>query len=183
LKTLKTLQTLSKVGKVLSTIVFVLCIVGCAGCIIGIVCLAAFPNVPESFKLGDITIKGLVEKEAEISIMTVYAAMAAGIVACAGEAVLAKFAQRYFKNELAAGTPFTFKGAKELIRLGVLSICIPIGSFIVAAIVFAVFKAIANDVSDVEMHGSFSLGLGIMLIIAGLLCRHGAEVSEKGKEE
>ena len=181
-KTLKTLQTLSKVGKILSTIVFVLCIVGGVGCIIGILLLASVPNLLDGFKIGAVTIKGMIEKESGVSLMTCYAAMATGVVMCAGEAVLAKFAQRYFKNELDAGTPFTFDGAKELIRLGILTICIPIGTMIVAAIVYAIFKAISKDVSDLDLHGSVSLGLGIMMLIAGLLCRHGAEVSEKPEE-
>ena len=42
------------------------------------------------------------------------------LIVCAGQAVLAKFAETYFKNKLQAGTPFTFGGAKELLRLGVM---------------------------------------------------------------
>ena len=41
---------------------------------------------------------------------------------CAGEAVLAKFAEHYFKRELTDGTPFNLGGAKELMRLGILTI-------------------------------------------------------------
>ena len=33
----------------------------------------------------------------------------------------------YFKNELADGNPFTLRGAKELMRLGILTIAIPLG--------------------------------------------------------
>ena len=73
MKTLKTLQSLSKLGKVLSTIVFILSIVGAAMCAIGIPCLALIPE--EGFRLGDMTIKGLVEK-GELSVSTCYATMA-----------------------------------------------------------------------------------------------------------
>ena len=179
MKTLKTLQSLSKLGKVLSTIVFILCIVGAAMCAVGIPCLALIPE--EGFRLGDMTIKGLVEK-GELSVSTCYATMACGIILCAGEAVLAKFAQRYFTNELKAGTPFTFDGAKELMRLGILAICIPIGTSIVAGICYGIFKLVMPDVGDVEMHSGVSVGLGIMMIVASLLCRLGAENAEKQKQ-
>ena len=38
---------------------------------------------------------------------TMYAAMAVGCILSSGEAVLAKIAGNYFRNELKAGTPFT----------------------------------------------------------------------------
>ena len=176
MKTLKTLQTLSKIGRVLSTIVFVFCIVGAIGCAIGIVGLAFIPE--EGFKLGDMTIKGLVEK-GELSVSTCYAAMAMGIIACVCEAVLAKFAERYFKNGLAAGTPFTFDGAKELMRLGVLAICIPVGASILCGICYGIFTIAMKDVGEIVAHGGGSIGLGVMMIVGSLLCKHGAEVSEK----
>ena len=183
MKTLKILQTLSKIGKIVSKVVFILCIVGGAGCIVGIISLALIPVGFEGIRIGGMTIHGLIEKETGASLMSCFAAMSAGVVFCSGEAVLAKFAERYFANELEAETPFTFDGAKELIRLGVLTICIPIAAGIIAGIVYAIFKAVSNDVSDFDMHGSLSLGLGIMMLIAGLLCRHGAEISEQGKAE
>ena len=178
-KTLTILQTLSKIGKILSTIVFVFCIVGGALCIAGILGLAI---IPEGVKIGGVTIRGLIENNSGYSIGTIYALMSSGIIFCAGEAVLAKFAQRYFENELKAGTPFTFDGAKELIRLGVLAICIPAGTAILASIVYGVFKLLAKDVAAFDLHDSVSIGMGLMMIIGGLLCRHGAEVSAHTEE-
>lgn len=55
------------------------------------------------------------------------AALAAWLIVCAGEGILAWFAQRYFAAELADGTPFTEGGAKALNRLGILTICLPPG--------------------------------------------------------
>ena len=57
------------------------------------------------------------------------------MVVCAGEAVLAKFAEVYFQNELQAETPFTLAGAKELLRLGILTITIPTGCAVAESIV------------------------------------------------
>ena len=36
----------------------------------------------------------------------------------------------------------------------------------------------APDVAEMELDGTLSVGLGIMMIVAGLLCRHGAELSQ-----
>ena len=181
MKSLKALQTLAKIGKILSTITFVLSIVVGAFCIAGIFSLLVFPA--DGFKLFGATIRGLMEKEADVSTATMYATMSCGIILCAGEAVLAKFAERYFKNELKAGTPFTFDGAKELMRLGILAICIPIGTAILSGIVYGIFKLAATDVANPDIHSGASVGIGVMMIVGSLLCGHGAEISEKPEEQ
>ena len=174
MKTLNTIQTISKVGKILSRIVFICCLVGGIGCIAGIIGLAL---IPDGFKLGGVTIHSIIESSAEVTAGTCYAAMAVGLVLCAGEAVLSRFAVNYFKNELAAGTPFTLAGAKEMIRLGILAICIPAGTSIVAAIVYAVMRQIFGNVAELDLGNYVSIGLGIMFIVTGLICRYGAEVT------
>lgn len=175
-KTLNTIQTLSKIGKILCKIIFIFCLIGFIGCIVGIIGLALIPN---GLNIGGTTIHGIVEKSPEISLSTCYTAMAAGVVLCAGEAVLCKIAEHYFKNELEAGTPFTFEGAKELIRLGIFTICIPIATSIISGIVCAVMTAVFGKVYDFEFGKFISIGLGIMFIISGLLCRYGAEIQAK----
>lgn len=174
MKTLKTIQTLSKIGKILSKIIFILCIIGAAGCLVGIVSLAC---IPEGIKIGGMTIHGLIEQSAEFSMGTLYTVMATGIIFCAGEAVLCKFAESYFKHELAAGTPFTFEGAKEMIRLGILTVCIPIATAIAGAILYGIMSVAFFDVGDVNFDNSLSIGLGVMFIITGLICRCGAEIT------
>lgn len=176
-KTLKTIQTLSKIAKVLCTIVFIFSLIGAIGCAVGIISLAV---IPDGFKFGGTTIHGIIDKSSITSIGTVYAAMGMCVVLCAGECVLCKFAKRYFVNELEAGTPFTFEGAKELIRLGILTICIPLGTTILAAIVYGIINVIyLGNIGEVNLNNFGSVSLGVMFIIAGLLCRHGAEISEK----
>ena len=125
------------------------------------------------------TVHNWIEESAEVSINACYAAMAVGIILCSGEAVLCKIAEAYFRNELAAGTPFTFEGAKEMIRLGIYAICIPAGSGVIASIVYAILKAVLKDVGTLDLDLFGSVGIGIMFILAGLLCRLGAEVREE----
>lgn len=176
MNTLKVLQTLAKIGRILSTVTFIISIVCGALCVAGIIGLAI---IPDGIKIGGVTIQGLISKEANVSMATCYAAMTEGIILCAGEAVTAKFAERYFKNELAVGTPFTFEGAKELMRLGILAICISVGTSILAAIVHGIFHAAAEGVAAFDLDNSASVILGVMMVVGSFLCKHGAEVSEK----
>ena len=113
MKTLKTIQVLAKIGKIISNIVFICSIVGFCLCVLGIVSLAAGGTL---IKIGGVTVRGLIENNAGIPLPELYASMIVGVFICAAEAVLSKFAGIYFKNELEAGTPFTFEGTKELSR-------------------------------------------------------------------
>lgn len=178
MKTLKTIQTLSKIGKIFCKVIFILCLIGAIGCAAGIVSLAL---VPEGLEIGNLTIKGLIEKSSDISVGACYAAMAVGIVYCAGEAVLCKIAEKYFKNELEAGTPFTLDGAKELMRLGILTICIPLATVFVSGIVYGVMSVFFKVSEDVNLSNFTSVGLGVMFIVMSLICRYGAEITDEGK--
>ena len=114
MKSLSTVQALSKTAKIISTILFVCAIVG--------LCLSAAAFVSllfgfEAFKIGDTTIEGLIPEAASMSDGNLYALLSQSMVACIIVIVLTAFAKHYLKRELADGTPFTFGGAKELLRL------------------------------------------------------------------
>ena len=175
MNTLKTIQTLAKIGKVFSKIIFVCCIVGFCGCIVGIVSLALGA---ETFKLGGVTIHSMIEKDAGMNLPTLYASMAVGAVFCAAEAILCKFAESYFKNELADGHPFTLRGAKELLRLGILTVAIPLGTVIVCSIGVAIADNFFPEIEKLSYDGYASVGLGVMMILSSLFCRYGAEVCD-----
>lgn len=168
----KVIQVLSKVAQVVSKIIFICCLVGIGGCVLGIICLL---SGIDSVQVGDVTLKSIIENEAGMNVNSLYAIMAVGIVLCVGESVLARFADHYFTNELKDDTPFTFKGAKELIRLGVLALAIPIGTNIIAEIVYEIMKASLSDVVKYEIDG-ISLGAGFTLLLLGFVCRYACEL-------
>lgn len=176
MKTLNNIQKLSKIGKVLSRIVFIFCIIGFCGCVVGILSMAL--GAP-TLKIGGLTLESILSMEAGVTTGTVYAAMAAGMILCAGEAVLAKFAEHYFKRKLADGTPFDLGGAKELMRLGILAICIPIGTQMIAEIVYAVMEQTLHGAAHFQFDPSSSVALGVMFIVLSLICRCGAEMYEE----
>ena len=183
-KTLHTIQALAKVGKVLSTIVFVLSIVGAAGCIVGAVCWELFGNFEIDLLGGGVTIHNIVEAETGIVGGGVFTACAVGFVLVLGEVFLAKAAQKYFKHELADGTPFTMQGARELKSLGIKTIVIPVISYVAAAIVYGVMVSVLQMGGDkFDMDITVNLGLGIMFIIGSLLCKLGAQQGGEKKLE
>lgn len=175
MKTLNTIQTLSKVGKVMSKIVSAFCIVGFVGCIVGMIAMGIGA---ESVKLGGVTLESILETKANISLGTIWATIAAGMILCVGEFFVARMAHRYFDNELKAGTPFTLEGAKELLHLGISAIWIPIVAAVLAEVAHGVIGQFMETVEPLSLDSFDNVGLGVMLIVASLLCKYGAELNQ-----
>ena len=175
MKTLKTIQLLAKIGAILSKIIFVFCIVGFCFNVIGIIGLAVGLS---DVRIGDVTLKSLIENEAGLSLGALYAELAVGAIVTATEAVLSKFAAHYFDREQADGTPFTLGGAKELMRHGILTICLSLGAEILAHIVHGILARSMTGVGPLETGTSSSVAFGVMMLIVALICRYGAEREE-----
>lgn len=181
MKNLKTIQTLAKIGETLSKIAFICALVGACICAVGMISLPLAGG--EIFKIGGVSIYGLMNLEPGEELKSALVFMIGWLIICIGEAVLAKFAEIYFKNELKAGTPFTFDSAKELTRLGILTAALPIGCAVLAEIL----QGIIAGFMDVEIAPSAeicidnegSVVLGVMLIVMSVLCRYGAELTDK----
>lgn len=94
--------------------------------------------------------------------------------------MLAWFAKSYFKRELVAGTPFTLEGAKELTRLGILTIALPLGVNIVAAIVNEILAEFLSNTWKFDIDNGGSVSLGVMFLVLALVFRYVAEL-EQGK--
>lgn len=92
------------------------------------------------------------------------------------DGILLAFAYRYLKGEQAAGTPFTKEGAGEVKRLGIWTIVLPLVTFMVAAILCAVFSFPESAGSDWSNLASLTLGIGLILV--SLVFRYGAELEE-----
>ncbi len=180
METLKVIQTLAKIGKILSKIVFICCIVGACGCVVGIISLAAGI---EALKFGGIELKSILQNEAGVSASSLYCCMAAGIFLCAGEGVVAKFAEIYFKNELLRGTPFDLAVAKELFRLGIITVCVPLGALILAEITQGIMTAAMQDAVAMDISEASSIGVGLTFMVCSFLCRLGAEQNGQFAQE
>ncbi len=74
------------------------------------------------------------------------------------------------------------QGAKELMRLGILTIVIPTVCAFIADVLQEIivgFARVTTDtIFDISANGEGAVVLGIMFIVMSLLCRYGAEVTE-----
>lgn len=181
MKSLRTIQTLSKIRKILSKIIYICCIIGAVGCAVGMVSLP-FADTGV-LKIGGVTIHGLIVNRAGIDLNSLYPLMTGAMIVCIGQAVTAKFAEGYFAHELTARTPFTLSGAKELFRLGIVTICVPLGSLILAQIISAIVAELIGCSEAFKLDGGDSVALGVMFIFMSLLCRYGAELREKSEDD
>ena len=92
------------------------------------------------------------------------------------DGVLFLLAWRYFRQEQADGTPFTRNGAEQIRQLGIRTIVLPLAAVILAALFREAFGLTAAEEGD-DLWG---VGLGIVLILASLVFRYGAEL--EGRE-
>lgn len=180
MKSLNTIQTLSKIGRILSRIAFILAVVGFCGCIAGVLSLSL--GAGNLIKLGGVTLHGLIPEEYGYNIKSIVAVLSGWVIVCAGEAFVARFAESYFRNELKVGTPFTLAGAKELMRLGILTLAVPTGCSVVGSIVEGIvigfMKTERDSTFDMHFDNGSSIALGVMFLVISLLCRYGAELHE-----
>lgn len=181
MKSLKIIQTMSKVGKILSMIAFIGSIVGICGCAVGIA--AMLTSVFETVKIGGITLHGLIDRATDFNAL--YSLVAGWLIICIGEAVLARFAVKYFNNELQDGTPFTESGSKEILRLGILTVALPLASQILAQIAQAVIAEYAAIELSPEMTATLdcdgSVTLGICFIILSVIFKYGTELKTENE--
>ncbi|MDO4388857.1 MAG: hypothetical protein Q4C31_07360 [Eubacteriales bacterium] len=181
MKSLHIIQKIFRTGRVLSKIAFVFSVIGFCGCAAGLLSLNLGGG--NLIKIGGVTLHGLVDLRHGGNVGAITAALAGGLILCAGEAVLARFAEICFKNEGRAGTPFTQSGAKELTRLGILALTIPAGSSIVGSIVEGIVAGGMNVETDALLNRYFdpavNIAMGVMFLLIALLCRYGAELRQE----
>lgn len=72
---------------------------------------------------------------------------------------------------------------KELLRLGILTMALPVGCAVAGRIVEGIvagFLAVETAALDLSLGNEASLALGLMFVLGSLLCRHGAELTAGG---
>ena len=179
-KNYKILQTIAKIGKILSKIAYVFSIIGICGCFVALLCNIF--GIDKAFKIGGVTIYGLLADFDIHNVDSIRATLVAWLIVCMGQAVLAKFVGLYFRNAEASGTPFTHMGARELRRLGILMMVIPMVCAVFAEIVQGIMTGFMNVAadgwSDLNFDNEASIIMGVMFVVGSFICGYGAEVSE-----
>ena len=174
MKSLQTIQKIFRVFQVLTKIAMILSFIWAGLAALGLLCGVVWysgGNVVGANRelLYSLTVTGgLTEMIGVLLTDTIWALT---------DGVLLSFACRYFKAEQADGTPFTHSGADQITRLGIRTIVLPLVAVIVIAVIFAVFDVPQPANSDWSNISSVSTG--IVLILAGIIFRYGADLEEK----
>lgn len=171
-KSLKTVQTVCKVCKVLAEIAFVMFVVIVA-LMLAATIFTGTGKLDALVSSGGVVLDDMLQQTG-VTQEYVTAVLVCMTIIIAAEAVVAKFINVYFKHELKAGTPFTFEGVKEMLRLGIITIAVPVGASLVATIVFGIMAA--GSGLDSEFNFEISLGMGLMFLALSPLLKHGTEL-------
>ena len=172
MKSLQTIQKTFNVFHVLAKIALIFCIVGASFCALGTLCCAVWNSGGRVFGLFGEPIISYVE---ESDMLHTTAVLLTDLIYLVTDIILLSFTCRYLKTELAAGTPFTKSGAGLLKNLGIKCIFIPIISIVICSVISVCMGA--GNISDAgNLPGIVT---GIVLILASLIFRYGAELEEK----
>jgi hypothetical protein len=169
-KSLKTIQTIVKVARVIAKIVMILCIIGVVGSVFALGATVAANGLDSTGLLSSVT-KG-----------DMYFGSITALIACAAEIVLSFLAIKYFDNELAAGTPFTFDGSKELFRLGLINLAVGFGVSLLQVVVSGIIWLYFPEM-ELVTEESFSMSTGLFMMFLSLVFKYGAEVSSPAFSE
>lgn len=172
MKTLEKIQKTMHVFEILTKIALVFSIIGAAFCAVGALCTLAWYTGGEVFTLFGQPITSFTGRE---DVNQAMAVMLSELVFLSADAILLTFARRYLLLEQAEGTPFTRSGAEQLKKLGIRCIYLPIVAMVIAAVVLVCL--------NVERGGDWdnlpSLVTGVVLILASMIFRYGAELEEQ----
>ncbi len=184
-RSLRTVQTVAKVIKVFTSIFKYVCLVAgvlsfASAFLILIVPEALIGNYAELYS--EFYSIGINDK-----ITLFISCVAASIFAIAAGAVY-MFAEKYLKNELIAGTPFTYAGASELKRLAIISLAVSGGVMVLSGIFMGIIALlnpqIMNNSEVVEV--SMDLTPGLLMLLLSAIFKHGAALRQeliKSKQE
>ena len=174
MKSLQTIQKTFRVFQVLSKIGMILSYIWAGLAVLGLLCGIVWYNGGTVYGADQelmyaLTVTGGLNEMICVLLVDTILALTDG--------TLLVYALRYFKMEQADGTPFTKRGADRILHLGILTIVLPLVAAILAAISCELFDAIQSVSRD--WGNLSSLTVGIVLILASLIFRYGAELEEQ----
>ena len=171
MKSLQTIQKTFRVFQILSKIAMVLSFVWAGFSALGLLCGILWYHNGTVVDASQELLQSLNVTGGQTEMIGV---LLVDLILALTDGTLLVFAVRYFKSEQKDGTPFTQHGADRILHLGILTIVLPLVAAILSAIVCEVLTLPQDAVSD---WGNLnSLTMGIVLILASLIFRYGAEL-------
>lgn len=179
MKSLRIIQIIAKIARILCFILFIVCIVGAAGASIGLIVLPLVKDMVIDSQNGTTLAEYLASQGSPVEFL--YINMVVGIFACGEGIALCKINERFFKDELAIGTPFDHSVVSNMRRTGLINIIVSVAVSILCAIAVAIVQAI----NHLEVSSNYSLfstvSFGLLLLLLSLFCDYGAELKDAQK--
>lgn len=154
--------------------IIILSIVGASLCAVGVLCTVDWYSGGQVFGLFGEPVTIFASGDGMNQMLAV---MLSDIILLVTDAILLAFAGRYLKTEQAEGTPFTENGANLIRRLGIRCIWMPIVAIVIVSVITVCLGVgRGGDISNLP-----SVVTGIVLILASLIFRYGAELQEQNR--
>ena len=174
IKSLQTIQKTFRVFQILSKIAMILSFIWAGMTALGLLCAMVWLNGgtvvgADQELIYRMTVTGSLTEMIGVLLVDMILALTDG--------TLLAFALRYFKAEQADGTPFTLRGADQVLHLGIRTIVLPLVAAIACAVICQLMGVPQNAVRD---WGNLnSLTTGLVLILTSVIFRYGAELEQK----
>lgn len=174
IKSLQTIQKIFRVFQILSKIAMILSFIWAGMAALGLLCAMVWLNGgtvvgADQELIYRMTVTG--------SLTEMIGVLLVDMILTLTDGTLLAFALRYFKAEQADGTPFTLRGADQVLHLGIRTIVLPLVAAIVCAVICQLMGVPQNAVRD---WGNLnSLTTGLVLILTSVIFRYGAELEQK----
>lgn len=172
MKTLESIQKTCKVFKTLAKIAMILSFIWAGITLVGLLCGIAWRT---GGSVMGISMENALKLTQAIGLNQMIGTLLADFVFALTDGLLFFFAYRYFKQELADGTPFTLSGAEQVKSLGIKTIVMPLVAAIISAVIYECFGLPHPS----DRGNGTAVVLGIALILFSLILRHGAELREE----
>lgn len=171
MKSLHTIQKTFQVFGVLSKIAMILSFVWAGLAAIGLLFVVVWQT---GGNVVGLELEQLLELSETTTLTQMTGVLLADLIFALTDGILFAFALRYFKAEQAAGTPFTNHGADQIRNLGIKTIVMPLVAMVLGGIMYAIFDVTVNP----DWSNGGSIVIGVVLILASLVFRYGAELEE-----
>lgn len=165
MKSLQTVQTIAKVLRIVFLVLLALMAVAVVATFIGAILMLAVPYFDEIGWMENIFWEASVDNAKELAV-----AMIAELMVMIGTGAVLFFALRYVHHELKDGTPFTRRGAKELLTLGVIALAAPLAADLIASGIISI-----AGLRTWVLQGS-DIGYGIICIVLSYVFQYGADI-------
>ena len=172
MNSLNTVQKTFKVFQVLSKVAMILSFVWAGLIALGLLCGAVWYSGGTVVGASRETLLVMTETN---SLNQMLGVLLSELVFALTDGVLFLLAFRYFRQEQADGTPFTRDGAEQVKYLGIWTIALPMA----AVVLSAAFREVFGVSWAGDWGNQFSVFLGVVLILASLIFRCGAELEER----